>query len=135
MSQYLFAYGTLQPGRAPKNMAGVAAKLRAVGAGFLQGTLYDLGRYPGAIADPAAAGKINGVVLELPEDRSILSLLDKYEGFDPQSPGSSEFVRELREVELATGGTVTCWFYRYNWKTESRRRIVSGDWRNDDRID
>jgi gamma-glutamylcyclotransferase (GGCT)/AIG2-like uncharacterized protein YtfP len=129
MSEYLFAYGTLQPGLAPKSMAHATAKLRAVGAGFVRGVLYDLGRYPGAIADAGAAGRISGTVMELPDDADVLRALDDYEGFDPHSRESSEFVRERQKVEMANGGTLACWFYRYNGPADDLRRIASGEWR------
>jgi gamma-glutamylcyclotransferase (GGCT)/AIG2-like uncharacterized protein YtfP len=129
MSEYLFAYGTLQPGLAPKSMAHATAKLRAVGPGFLRGVLYNLGRYPGAIADAVAAGRISGTVMELPEDSSVLRALDEYEGFDPHSPETSEFVRERQQIELAQSGTVTCWFYRYNGELGAAIVIANGVWR------
>jgi len=114
MSEYLFAYGTLQPGRAPQQIASVAGKLRPVGRGFVRGVLYDLGRYPGAVPDPKATRRIPGVVLELPEETGVLEQLDAYEGFNPLTPETSDFVRERQTVELAAGGTLECWFYRYN---------------------
>ncbi len=73
MSEILFAYGSLRPGRAPAEIAGVAAKLRAVGEGFVRGALYDLGGYPGAVPDAKAKGWIAGTVMELPEDESVSS--------------------------------------------------------------
>lgn len=129
MSEYLFAYGTLQPGLAPKSLAQATAKLRAVGPGFLHGVLYDLGRYPGAIADAGASGRISGTVMELPHDGDVLHALDEYEGFDPQSPETSEFVRERKSVELPSGETLSCWFYRYNGKTNAARVVQGGVWR------
>jgi gamma-glutamylcyclotransferase (GGCT)/AIG2-like uncharacterized protein YtfP len=123
MSDYLFAYGTLQPGLAPTQVARVAAKLQPVGEGFVRGALYDLGGYPGAVPDPKAPGRIAGAVMELPEDESVLKKLDAYEGFDPEAPGESEFVRVRQAVELKTGGTVECWIYCYNRKTDRLSRI------------
>jgi gamma-glutamylcyclotransferase (GGCT)/AIG2-like uncharacterized protein YtfP len=129
MSQYLFAYGTLQPGCAPAQIAHLAAKLRAVGEGFVSGVLYDLGGYPGAVPDANAKSKIAGTVMLLPEEESLLRQLDAYEGFDPRSPESSEYVRELRSVELVAGGSLECWIYIYNWKADASRAIKSGAWR------
>ena len=128
MTDYLFAYGSLQPGCAPAEIASVAAKLKSVGAGFVCGVLYDLGGYPGAVPDACAKGKIAGTVLRLPQEASVLRRLDDYEGFDPQASEQSEFVRERLPVELAAGGTIECWFYRYNWKTDESRVIASGIW-------
>jgi len=128
MSQYLFVYGTLQPGCAPAQIAGVAAKLRPVGEGFIFGLLYDVGGYPGAVPDANATSKIFGTVMVLPDDPDVLRELDAYEEIDPRSPERSEYVRELREVELANGGTMDCWFYRYNWSPDEKRVIVGGVW-------
>src|ERR1700677_3617377 len=128
MSEYLFAYGTLQPGLAPTKIARVAAKLRPVGEGFVRGVLYDLGGYPGAVADPGAKGRIIGTVMELPEEEGVLERLDRYEGFDPQAPETSEYIREKQTVESKTGGTVECWFYRYNRRAKNAPIVESGEW-------
>jgi gamma-glutamylcyclotransferase (GGCT)/AIG2-like uncharacterized protein YtfP len=90
--------------------------------------LYDLGGYPGAVADPNAKGRILGTVMELPEDEEILVRLDRYEGFDPQAPQTSEYIRERQFVELKTGGTMECWFYRYNRKPRDGTQVASGAW-------
>jgi gamma-glutamylcyclotransferase (GGCT)/AIG2-like uncharacterized protein YtfP len=128
MSEYLFAYGTLQPGLAPTKIARVAKKMRTVGEGSLRGVLYDLGGYPGAVADASASGRILGTVMELPADESVLERLDAYEGCDPQAPETSEYIRERQIVELKAGGTVECWFYRYNRKARELQQIESGEW-------
>jgi gamma-glutamylcyclotransferase (GGCT)/AIG2-like uncharacterized protein YtfP len=129
MSQFLFAYGTLQPGCVPRKIVHLAAKLRPVGEGSVRGRLYDLGGYPGAVTDANAESRIFGTVMELPEDAEVLRRLDVYEECDPLAPDTSEYVRELGEVELVAGGTLECWIYRYNWKPDEERRIESGDWK------
>lgn len=128
MSDYLFAYGTLQPGLAPTKIARVAVKLRPVGEGFVRGLLYDLGGYPGAVADPNANGRIIGTVMELPDGEDVLVRLDKYEGFNPQSPTTSEYIRERQVAELKSGRTVECWFYRYNRKPREADLVEGGTW-------
>lgn len=116
MREYLFSYGTLRPGCAPSEVAALVARLRPVGEGFVRGVLYDLGSYPGAIPDASAARRIFGMVMELPDDESVVSGLDEYEGFDPAAPETSEFVRERQMVEMSDGRAMECWFYRYNGK-------------------
>jgi len=130
MPDNLFAYGTLQPGCAPAGVAAQAAKLRPLGAGFVRGVLYDLGRYPGAVADATSQSRIAGTVMELPEDETILRQLDDYEGFDPQSPETSEFVRERQMVEMSDGRKLECWFYRYNGTSCGTGVITGGVWQN-----
>lgn len=114
MPSYLFAYGTLQPGLAPAKIAKAAAKLRPIGEGFIYGQLIQLNGYPGAVPDPASKTRIVGTILELPTDESVLSHLDEYEGYDPEAPQTSEFVRVKQIVHLDDGGTIECWMYRYN---------------------
>jgi gamma-glutamylcyclotransferase (GGCT)/AIG2-like uncharacterized protein YtfP len=126
MSTYLFAYGTLRPGREPGEIAPMTAKLRAVGAGFVRGSLYDLGEYPGAVLDDSADNEIAGTVLELPVDAGVLEQLDAYEGYDPAVPATSLFVRVLHRVTLVSGGELTCWIYVYNGDLTGTRRV--GGW-------
>lgn len=114
MPDYLFAYGTLQPGLAPKGIAETAAKLRPIGKGFVCGDIIQLDDYPGAVPDPDSNNKIIGTVLELPADESVLSQLDEYEGYDPDAAEASEFVRIKQIVQLSDGGKLECWMYRYN---------------------
>jgi len=128
MTDYLFAYGTLQPGLVPVPMYEVARKLTPIGKGYVRGVLYSVGRYPGAIPDAHSPHQISGTVVELPEDRDILRLLDAYEGIDPDSPKTSEYVRERQTVELADGRSVECWFYRCNLPVSPSQIIASGVW-------
>lgn len=133
MGEFLFAYGTLQPGRVPRKIAALVAKLRPVGEGFIRGVLYDLGRYPGAVPDARSKSTISGTVMALPEDESALRQLDEYEGFDPKTSAISEFVRELQVAELADGRSLECWLYRYNLPASPAQIIATGVWRAKER--
>jgi gamma-glutamylcyclotransferase (GGCT)/AIG2-like uncharacterized protein YtfP len=113
VSRYLFTYGTLQPGRAPEQIAGTVAKLRRVGAASVRGVLYDCGEYPAAVLD-ATATEIRGTVWELPPEPDTLLELDAYEEFDSSAPASSLFRRVLHPVVLDSGDTMECWVYVYN---------------------
>ena len=114
MSDYLFTYGTLQPNRAPAEIASTVAQLRPVGKGFVHGVLYDLGDYPGAVLNPSSKRRISGTVFRLSKDATVLRKLDEYEGFDSHAPDQSLFIRTLHPVTLATGDTIECWLYTYN---------------------
>lgn len=122
---YLFAYGTLAPGRAPAEIAWAVDQLRPVSKGFVHGRLYDLGEYPGAILDASAQQKIHGTVYRLPQHCDLLPALDQYEEFDPIAPEQSLFLRVLANVELFSGQSLPCWIYVYNRHQESAR-IVAG---------
>jgi gamma-glutamylcyclotransferase (GGCT)/AIG2-like uncharacterized protein YtfP len=118
--RHLFAYGTLQPGLAPAEIAPVVEKLRPVGEGFVDGKLYDLGGYPGAVLHPASAWIVYGTVYELPEDAEILRQLDAYEG--------PEYVRIEQLVTLTAGGVVSCWVYDFQGRPGEERFLESGRW-------
>ena len=113
-ANYLFVYGTLLPGRAPREIATVVEKLRPVGDGFVRGRLYDLGEYPGAI--PAKTGQlITGKIFEIPEEADLLKRLDEYEEFDAAAPEGSLFLRKKWPVTRTAGKRrLLCWIYVYN---------------------
>jgi hypothetical protein len=52
MSDYLFVYGTLQPGVAPREIADAVEELKVIGNATVRGVLYDLGEFPGAVLNP-----------------------------------------------------------------------------------
>lgn len=114
MSHYLFVYGTLQAGHAPPEIAHAVEGFRHVGKGSITGTLYHLGEFPGAIISSEASGKISGEVVELPADPNVIAHLDDYEGFYPDAPDESLFVRISQPVLLDSGETLRCWIYVYN---------------------
>jgi gamma-glutamylcyclotransferase (GGCT)/AIG2-like uncharacterized protein YtfP len=129
MAGYLFTYGTLHPGRAPAEIAPSVEKFRPVGEGFVPGVLYDLGDYPGAVLDPSSPQQVSGTVFQLPEDGDLLRQLDEYEGFNPDAPEQSLFLRVQCPVVLATGGVLNCWVYAYNGKPEPARIVASRTFR------
>jgi gamma-glutamylcyclotransferase (GGCT)/AIG2-like uncharacterized protein YtfP len=112
--RHLFVYGTLRPGHAPAAIASEVRKLEEVGPAAIPGRLYDLGAYPGAVLDAAAETHVDGTVLRLPADPSVLAALDAYEGFDPADREGSLFVRTATSVTLSGGKTLACWVYVYN---------------------
>ena len=116
--RHVFAYGTLQLGLAPNEIAPVVEKLRPVGEGFLFGKLYDLGSYPAAVIDPASAWVIYGTVYELPDDADLLRKLDAYEGDD--------YARIWQMVTLVAGGGYACWVYDYQGQPGEERFIEGG---------
>ncbi len=126
MSQFLFAYGTLQPGLAPDQVADVVRDLVSVGKGSVPGTLYDLGSFPGAVLESNSSRRISGTVYRLPADNHVLLRLDEYEEYDPESPKASQFIRRQCSVELTDGRTLECWVYEYNGERDHALILQSG---------
>jgi gamma-glutamylcyclotransferase (GGCT)/AIG2-like uncharacterized protein YtfP len=117
---YLFTYGTLQPGRAPKDIAPLVQKLQIAGRGYVQGTLYDFGHYPGAVLGGESTSRIWGTIYKLPPDPHLLAKLDEYEDYSPQSPQTSQFIRELHPVHWDDERTTPCWVYVLNENPAAR---------------
>jgi gamma-glutamylcyclotransferase (GGCT)/AIG2-like uncharacterized protein YtfP len=128
MPEYLFVYGTLLPGRAPRHLLGVVQELRSVGPASVPGLLYDLGEYPGAVVDQKCESSIMGHVFELPAHESLLTTLDRYEGFDPADRAGSLFVRERYEVVTSDGQSPSCWIYIYNRDPDNTQVVPHGDY-------
>jgi gamma-glutamylcyclotransferase (GGCT)/AIG2-like uncharacterized protein YtfP len=112
MRERLFVYGTLRPGRAPREIADAVDTLQRIGEGTIRGRLYDLGAYPGVILDDAAP-EVPGEVFVVTDQR-ILDRLDIYEGFFPRDPAASLFLRVNAEVTFTGGEREFCWVYVYN---------------------
>jgi len=127
MCQYLFVYGTLRPADVPDEVSHAASQLRLVGEASVPAELYDLGHFPGAILSNDRAQKVSGLLFELPDD-STLRLLDEYEEFFPDAPGTCQFNRVRCEAETASGCKVPCWIYVYVRDLTGVRRIESGVW-------
>lgn len=112
MAERLFVYGTLRPGRAPREIAGTVSALQRIGDGTVRGRLFDLGAYPGIALDDKA-GEVEGEVFDLP-DEATLARLDAYEDYRPHDPEGSLFRRVKATVTFADGTRGLCWVYVYN---------------------
>jgi gamma-glutamylcyclotransferase (GGCT)/AIG2-like uncharacterized protein YtfP len=126
VKDFLFSYGTLHPQHAPKEIAAATAKLSPYARGWVHGRLYDLGDYPGAVLDQETSSKIFGTVFEIPEDPAFLRRLDTYEGFNPEEPTGSLFIRRRHSVTLANGKRLRCWLYEYNGQPSLAQVVPSG---------
>lgn len=118
MNKHLvFVYGTLRRGGAG------AMSIRFPDAKFIaeakvNGSLYDLGAYPGLLLNESNSLVI-GEVYEV--DDGILNRLDDFEA-------SSNYWRKQVEISLGTHRRM-CWTYEPNPEFYSPRTLItSGDW-------
>lgn len=115
----LFVYGSLRAGETARSL--IAHYVRRSEPASARGELYAfLDGYPGLLEEGTDA--VVGEVLWLENLAATLPLLDAYEGDD--------FIRILKEVELASGDSEWCWTYvladeRYAGNAD---RIPDGDW-------
>jgi gamma-glutamylcyclotransferase (GGCT)/AIG2-like uncharacterized protein YtfP len=125
MPDLLFAYGTLQPGLAPAEIADVVRSFEPVGTGTVTGRLFDFGDFPGLVRPRNAKSRVRGRIFRLPKSGGVLERLDEYEGYDPKRPADSLFVRKLITVKLRDGSSKRCWVYFYNRPVSNNATIRS----------
>jgi gamma-glutamylcyclotransferase (GGCT)/AIG2-like uncharacterized protein YtfP len=101
---YLFVYGTLTKSH-PRLHERLVGAARYLGRGTIAGTLYDLGRYPGAFRNRKRQSRVTGELYELegPDIRGRLRALDRYEG--------AQFKRSRVKVRLSNGDQRLAWAY------------------------
>jgi len=118
----LFVYGTLLRGLERNSVLDAAEYL---GLARIQGSLYDLGSYPGLVEGD------NFVIGELYEiGWLILNKLDQIEGFDPNYPVQSLYQRKIKKITLLADGTsINAVLYYFNTSIKKYPLINYGDYR------
>lgn len=124
--EYLFVYGSLLN---EDNEFAVYLKQNCTfyGKGKLEGKLYDVGLYPGAIISSENDEYVYGSIFQVNDPKVAFKVLDDYEGFGPDQLYPNEFIRELVKIETTAGG-MACWVYLYNLPVDGLLQIVSGDY-------
>ncbi|HEV2483160.1 MAG TPA: gamma-glutamylcyclotransferase family protein [Puia sp.] len=121
MTDYLFVYGTLRKDYDLKLKNKVSADLQYVGQGRVGASMYDIGRYPGAVRS-TAGDEVIGDVFEVIDPVRVLKILDKYEGI-PGNGGPTEFIRKRSKIRLRGGKAVMAWVYWYNFDLGKKLKI------------
>lgn len=104
----------------------LSKKGRLLGPGRLQGRLYMVDFFPGLVVDPAQTGWVKGEIYHLEHPETVLQVLDGYEGFHPEAPEKSLFVRQTLTVE-GPDQALNCWVYLYQKTVAGLTPIDSGD--------
>jgi len=67
------------------------------------------------------------LVFVIPEHTDeMITKIDELEGYNPEKHGESAYNREMREVELESGKTVTAWVYLGHKKYIDKGKPVPG---------
>ena len=132
-SRYLFVYGTLMSGAhvplGKTQRLRLARESDSLGpASIAHSRLYDLGRYPGAVAEGGQYDLVQGEAVVLSTPEPTLAWLDAYEGIVPGKHVESEYERVEREVRLAGGETIDAWVYLLRRVPPNSALIASGRW-------
>ena len=109
-----------------RRRAEIDDKLVYLGRGSISAALFDLGIYPAAVPDPD--GRVWGEVYDVLDPSPVLAALDEIEGYTPEHPDRSLYVRSEVAVALPDGAEAAAWVYFYNAPLGQAQRIPSGDY-------
>lgn len=129
MKDYLFVYGTLRKDYDLKLKDRIKKDLQYVDRAKVGASLYDLGRYPGAIRTNTGQEVVGDVFL-LNDPERVFRILDKYEGYVEDEKQDSEFIRKRSRVKLRSGKNLNAWIYWYNFDPGDKTRIRQKDYLN-----
>ena len=126
MTNQLFIYGSLlqtdnEFGRYLKQHATLYKQ------GRFKGKLFDVGEYPGAVANPNSEYYVYGSILTLDDPEKSLEYIDDYEGFGEDQLQPNLFIRQLLDIETADEN-IKCWVYLYDHSIVNLHQIVSGNY-------
>lgn len=125
-TNYVAVYGSLRKGM---QAASKMERMEFVGTGVIDASLYALGWYPGVKLGTEHKTVVD--VFKLPEDeqlrKAILWDLDEYEGYSPNRPDQSLFVRKVVDVGMSDV-VFKCYVYEYNYPTNRAPLVEEGDW-------
>ena len=121
----LFVYGTLKQGLSNYHL--IAAFVRTAIPATIRGRLYDVGPFPAlAVDDEVVHGEVLTVEpIALPH---LLAILDDLEGYYPDDPTGSMYVRRIVTAATGDGGAVEAHAYFYNRDPAGLRHLPGGLW-------
>jgi gamma-glutamylcyclotransferase (GGCT)/AIG2-like uncharacterized protein YtfP len=129
-TEFIFVYGTLRKQMASDMHRILANHCEYFSDGVMNGALYEVCRYPGAIESRDANDKVFGELYKMLDRKRVLALLDEYEECGEWFPKPHEYSRKQLSIELSGGGLVVAWVYLYNHDVSKLQRIISGDYLN-----
>lgn len=126
--ELIFVYGTLRKEVATNRRAVLVSHCEFYSHGYMQGNLYDLGGYPGALVSDDKADKVFGELHKIIEVDAVLPQLDEYEQCTDRFPKPHEYIRKKLPIRLTQGAEVTAWVYVFNHDISTLTKIESGDY-------
>src|SRR5262249_9649071 len=127
MNPHLFVYGSLLSAARHPMGERLAREACCLGDATLQGRLYRISWYPGAVEGGAGDERVHGEVYRLHNGAMTLKWLDAYEGL-AAGAGPGEYARRERPVRLASGEEIAAWVYLYCRDVSGLTRVPGGRW-------
>ncbi len=127
MNDHLFVYGSLLHSIPSQMATFLRSQGQFQGEAYLEGRLFDLGRYPGVVYEPGKGKEVFGHLYQLSVPEACFPRLDFYEGIHPSQPEKGEYIRRKCPVRFR-GKMVESWVYLYNFDTAALTEITSGNY-------
>jgi len=106
MNPHLFVYGSLMSSAAHQMGERLRREARLIGEATIQGRLYKISWYPGAVASGDPGERVHGEVYALDNPGRALAWLDAYEGIVPGKRDQNEYERAERPARPASGEAI-----------------------------
>lgn len=124
--ELLFVYGTLQQHGGAHHL--LAGQVSLLGPARLQGRLYALNGYPGAVLSDRPGEQVQGELYRMHRPRELLARLDIYEEAGPRFPEPREYRRAQVRVIDAAQVRHAAWTYLYARDVSSLVPLPDGCW-------
>lgn len=128
----IFVYGTLKEGgHFAKNFDSVRENAKPA---TIRGQLFDVaGWFPGIKLTDVPDDIVHGELHEYNEAEEVIKQMNRIEGFDPDNPEKSLFIRKKVTVETEEGEKEEAEVYEFNFenagdKVDKAIRVESGVW-------
>ena len=129
-SDYLFVYGTLCQFTRSKAHENLCHGAQFISEAFIYGRLYEIAAYPGVLQTDQYLETVHGELYRLTNTKEILEALDEYEECSANFERPHEYSRELIDVYISAGESLTAWCYLLNEPKPHYIRIPSGRYQN-----
>lgn len=126
--EFIFVYGTLRRATASKMHDVLARYAEYLAQGYMQGKLYEVSNYPGAVESDSSDERVVGEVYRILDRELLFTQLDEYEECSPKFPPPHEYVRKKLPIYLTGKQNILAWVYLFNHEVAHLQQIRSGDY-------
>lgn len=106
----------------------LAENCQYVAEAILQGKLYEVDGYPGAVESADPNDRVYGELYRMGDGEAVLARLDDYEECSLSFPEPHEYVRKQLLITVVGGDRVMAWVYIFNRDVSRLTPIESGDY-------
>ena len=130
IDEYIFLYGTLRETAKAEQRQLITRDCKFVSNGTIQGRLYEVDGYPGAVESTKPGEHVIGELYRILAPQALFPQLDEYEECSEHYPQPHEYVRKKIRVSTEGGQPIKAWVYLYNLDVSALSQIDSGDYLN-----